>query len=104
MSRVYTQALLEGDGPGGVTVPDGYTWVIRDISGTIQTPTPGAPTGLFFSAGGNQIFYATALQLDLRLFHWEGRVAVPEASTIAVASSGPGTFTYVITGYTLSLP
>jgi hypothetical protein len=104
VSRVYTQDLLSGSGVGSVVVPTGDVWVIRDISGTIDTSTMLGPGGIGFSAIATQFYVYATTPNRFDTFHWEGRVAVPEAETIAAYLFSDPSVSFIMTGYTLTLP
>lgn len=102
MGSIYSFQFLtafESAGANDYTVPEGYTAVVRDISGYLGfTATPNR---LWFSCFGCRFYYADNTLADLaESFHWEGRMVCPPGGTIE-ASVQQGAADYVVSGYLL---
>ena len=86
-------------GVGGLTVPDGYVWVVRDISVYLPTGGDDSFVSVFFESGGSlYVQNLTAGQWD----HHEGRWIAPAGDILHWYSPQPCNF--LISGYELSLP
>lgn len=106
MARIYSTALLAGQSVGidtqSFTVPTGDVMVVRDLSGSWFNSGPD--TGIWQVTVDALALYALVMPPGGGdVFHWEGRIAVPAASTlIALLSSTAVTIDWWISGYLLT--
>jgi hypothetical protein len=98
-------AVMAVGSPVSAVVPNGFTWVVRDISGTWACPTSGVGE-IIFEADGITFLQYWVPPGHQDGFHWEGRVVIAGLSTLTVATAGDAGFTaqFRLSGYELSLP
>lgn len=89
---VYTRLFYAtpGDAEGfAEAVPVGSVWIVRYASVAGSFELPGEGIARFFGADGACFWQVDVAGHALSYAQWEGRVVIPEASTLAVSVSNP---------------
>jgi hypothetical protein len=109
MARAVYSVLLGGNSIAGgglaeFPLPDGFTYVVRDIQATFITAS-GSALALQVTANGLIIALMSCPLAFALTAYWEGRVVAPGGSSLIASVSGAGGSVDVsISGYQLVLP
>jgi len=110
--QLYTLAIANGTSvvPGYTslnTCPDGFIWVVRDISVyfTDDLIESELVYWRFTIGGGSLPFWAPrpASMQSSRTYHWEGRQVINQGDDVGVETNLTD-FGYSVNGYQLSTP
>lgn len=107
--RVYsTQFVSNTFSTGGgavLVVPDGHTWVIRDVTAVFDNDNFGGATVQVGTAECS-FWQASRPTFYVGSAHWEGRVVLPagEQLTVAVSGAAANGVDVTVSGYDLTTP
>lgn len=104
MTALYSTQFAAGTEAGGsttvvYTVPTGYVAVVRDIEVGAQSPPANS---VAINYAGVAEIYSVDTITQYRTAQWRGRVVLNAGDTINVDAIA-GTWTYIISGYLLSV-
>lgn len=104
-SQLFISTQLEPSTPYTVTVPDGFVWVVRDVTlynnnsaiiGVKNAYVYGTD-GVPFAGPGGPFVWSD------EYYHWEGRQVIPEGNELT-GYSDDVFWNLRVTGFALSLP